>query len=69
MSESKAGRYNHAVTIAFEVHSNDPVGEDITPQQLADACRARIDRIMAQDDGFEMIEACMPPYDTYDTES
>jgi hypothetical protein len=59
-------KYNHAITIAFEVVSDHPQGEDITPQQLADACRARIDRIMAVDGGAEMIEACMPPYDTFE---
>jgi len=54
-------KYNHMVTFAFEIRSDHPQGETLTGAQLKAACRSRLDRI--PDD--EMIEACMPPQDTY----
>ena len=59
-----AGRYNHACVFAFEIRSDHPSGESITGAQFKAACRARLDRI--PDD--EMIEACWPPYDTFEEE-
>ena len=55
-------KYNHALTIAFEVISKHPKGEDITPQQMRDAIIARLASI----DDKELMEATMPPYDTYE---
>jgi len=51
-------RYNHAYDFAFEVLSDHPEGEDVTPAMLIAACRARLDRIEATDGGAEMLEAC-----------
>ena len=50
-------RYNHAYDFAFEVISEHPEGEDVTPAMLLAACRARLDRIEAERDGAEMLEA------------
>jgi hypothetical protein len=60
-------KYNHAVTIAFEVISEHPNGDDITADQLATACLARVHNIMRHDPS-EMLEACLPPYDTHEEE-
>lgn len=58
-------RYNHMFTIAFEVESADEKGEDVTPQQLADAIRQRVDR--ALQDG-ELLEAVGGPFDTHEVD-
>lgn len=66
-------RYNHAVTIAFEVWSNHPEGEDITPEMLKKALLKRIAQLDTTPDPkfahcseSEWLEACLPPYDTED---
>lgn len=56
--EAQARRFNHAYDFAFEVISNHPEGEDVTPAMLLAACRARLDLIEAEDGGREMLEAC-----------
>lgn len=58
-------RYNHAVTVAFEVISDHPTGDDITPDMLREALKARIDNLDAED---TWEEACLAPYDTYEME-
>lgn len=54
--------YNHAVTLAFEVVSEDFYGDDITPEMLK---AALIKRIESMDKTGEWAEACLPPYDTH----
>lgn len=54
-------KYNHAYDFAFEVLSNDPEAEDVTPAMLRDALLARVNRLT--DD--ELREAC-GRYDTMD---
>jgi hypothetical protein len=56
-------RYNHAFDFAFEVLSDHPTADDVTPAMLIAACRARLDRIEACNGGAEMLEAC----DCFDT--
>jgi hypothetical protein len=58
--------YSHAFTIAFELISDDARGEDITPQQYADAIISRVEALLAN--GNEMLEAVGAPYDTYPIE-
>jgi hypothetical protein len=58
-------RYNHAVTIAFEVWSDAPDGEDLTPAMLKAALFKRIADLGNRD---EWLEACLPPYDTEDSQ-
>lgn len=54
-------KYNHQLWIAFDVESNHISGEDITPKQIRDA----IERRMADLDDIEIMEAALPPGDTY----
>jgi hypothetical protein len=56
-------RYNHATTIAFDFVSNDPNAYDATPTMLKTALLRRIKDLGESD---EWIEACLPPFDTYD---
>ena len=55
-------KYNHAVTLAFEVISEDPNGNDITPAMLKEAL---LQRMVNLDTDGAWIEAIYPPYDTY----
>jgi len=57
-------QYNHAYDFAFEVLSNHAEGDDVTPAMLIAACRARLDRIEAENNGAEMLDAC-GLFDTY----
>jgi hypothetical protein len=57
-------KYNHAYTIAFEVVTEHPEG-NATPDQLIQGLLRRLYRIMANHKD-EMIDACEPPYDTYE---
>lgn len=54
-------RYDHAYTIAFDITSNHPEGEDIAPQQFRHAILERLAAIV--DD--ELIEAVGIPYDSH----
>jgi len=56
-------KYNHAVSLAFEVISNDPNGEDFTPALLREAL---LKRMVNLDTGTEWIEAVGLPYDTHE---
>jgi hypothetical protein len=56
-------KYSHAYDFAFEVESDDEEGDDVTAAMLIAACRARLERIEAANDGAEMLEAC----DCFDT--
>ena len=56
-------KYNHAVTLAFEVVSNDPNGDDFTPAMLR---KALLERMVSLDIGNEWVEAIGAPYDTYE---
>lgn len=60
-------KYNHAFDIAFELKSNDPNGEDITPSMFSAALRARADSL--DENLSEWLEACGAPFDTYEIES
>jgi hypothetical protein len=57
-------RYNHALTLAFSVVSNDPGCNDLTFEQLADAVTKRLRDL--QSSGDEYKEAVLPPFDTYE---
>lgn len=54
-------RYDHVVTLAFSVISNDPDGLDFTPEALRAALFARIAAIEL---AGEWVEAVDPPFDT-----
>lgn len=56
-------KYNHAVTLAFEVVSDDPNGEDFTPAILREAL---LQRMVNLDIGDEWVEAIGAPFDTYE---
>ncbi|MCP3024978.1 hypothetical protein [Cupriavidus basilensis] len=58
-------RYNHMFTIAFEVISSTPDGEDVTPQQIADAINQRVARALQ---AGELLEAVGGPDDTYEVD-
>jgi hypothetical protein len=51
-------KFNHAFDFAVEVISEKDDASDVTPQMLIAALRNRIDRIAAENDGAEMLEAC-----------
>ena len=55
-------KFNHAFTIAFEVVSNDPEGEDVT----ADMLRAALEQRIRSLGNLEWLEACGSPYDTHE---
>ena len=57
-------KYNHALTLAFEIHSDEPNGEDITFDQFEKAVLRRIE--LLRQSGDEYKEAILPPYDTYE---
>ena len=56
-------KYNHAVTLAFEVISDDPNGEDFTPAILREALLRRMVNLHI---GNEWVEAIGAPYDTHE---
>ena len=56
-------RYNHAVSLAFEIISEDPNGADITPAMLREAL---LQRMVNLDSDAEWLDATMPPYDTHE---
>ena len=56
-------KYNHAVALAFEVISEDPNGNDITPAMLKEAL---LQRMVSLDIGNDWVEAIGAPYDTYE---
>lgn len=60
-------RYNHAVSLAFSVISNDPEGEDITPDMIKEALYRRVIDLDSAGD-LEWLEATCPPWDTYEEE-
>ncbi len=57
-------KYNHAFDVAFSLVSNDPDGNDITPDMLKAALLKRISDLDAAE---EWKEACGSPWDTYET--
>ena len=58
-------KYNHAVTLAFSIISEEENGKDITPAMLKEAL---LIRIIGLDNHSEWIDATMPPYDTHEEE-
>jgi hypothetical protein len=58
-------RFNHAVTLAFSVISNDVNGNDITEDMLREAMDRRAYQLTVSN---EWCEACLPPFDTYEEE-
>jgi len=59
-------KYNHAVSLAFEVISNDPNGEDLTPAMLKEAL---LERMVNLDIGDDWVEAIGLPYDTHEEDA
>lgn len=57
-------RYNHAFDIAFEVESNHPTGDDLTPRQI----RAAILQRLATLPDDELLETIGMPFDTYEVQ-
>lgn len=58
-------KYNHAFTIAFEVISDDPEGNDVTADMLKAGLKQRIINLDAEGDTI-WIEATGAPFDTYE---
>jgi hypothetical protein len=56
-------KYNHAYTIAFELVSSTPTGEDVTPEMLREALIRRISELDKTD---TWIEATGAPFDTFE---
>jgi|TARA_R110000868_G_scaffold58696_1_gene180913 hypothetical protein len=53
--------YNHALTIGFEVISNDEQGADITPEMATEALLERVDRLVAKGQVLDAVDI----FDTY----
>jgi len=58
--------YNHAFTLAFQLKSNDPDGEDVTEQMLRAALLKRLDEL---DEHEQWDEAVGAPFDTYEVDT
>jgi hypothetical protein len=56
-------KFNHAVALVFDVISDEPHGEDITPAMYK---KALLKRIASLDEGNEWVEAIGAPHDTYE---
>jgi hypothetical protein len=54
-------RYSHAYDFAFELNSNHPDGDDVTPAMIREALLKRANSI----DDMEIVEACNL-FDTYE---
>ena len=59
--------FNHGYGFGFAVISSDPHGDDVTPEMLLKACRERLARLEAIDNGKEILSACAL-FDTYQME-
>ena len=57
-------KYSHAYTIAFEVESNDPNGDDVTNEMISLAIKERIRACNSEEDA-DLLECCGAPFDTY----
>jgi len=57
--------YNHALTIGFEVYSNDQQGEDITAEMVTSALLRRISKL---NDANQMLDA-VDIFDTYEDDT
>jgi len=55
-------QFSHALTIAFQIDSDDRKGDDITPEEMKAAI---LERVLDPEFLAEALEATMPPYDTY----
>lgn len=58
-------RFNHAFDIAFEVITDDPEGENVTPAILKAALLKRIENL---DEDDSWLEAAGAPFDTYEVD-
>lgn len=58
-------KFNHAVTLAFSVISDDPEGEDFTPAMLKAALEARIRDLDRSPGQSEWLEAVGSPFDSF----
>ena len=56
--------YNHAVTIGFEIISNNEQGADITPEMATEALQKRVDKLIAAGQIIDAIDI----FDTYKEE-
>lgn len=54
--------YNHAFTLAFQLKSNDPDGEDVTEQMLREAL---LKRVAEMDENGLWEESVGAPFDSY----
>lgn len=65
--------YNHAVSVAFTVVSDDPKGADITSSMLREGLTQRLRDLEASgrpdNPEGEWLEACLPVWDTYEMEN
>ena len=65
-------RFNHALTLAFTVITNDAQAEDLTWEQCKQAVLERLDALDPANNEWgeleEYKEAVLPPYDTYEEE-
>ena len=59
-------RYNHALTVAFEVVSDNDA-DNLTERELLAALYARVGQFVRGEDSI--IEAACPPYDTAITQT
>lgn len=61
-------KFNHMITVAFEIISNEEDGSDITPHMLLTGLLKRMVNLNETPNQLEWFEACMPPLDTYEVE-
>lgn len=57
-------KFNHLLSLGFEVESNDPDGEDITWEMVFLAAMERLISLVSI--GEEWKEAVLPPEETYE---
>jgi hypothetical protein len=64
-------RFNHMFTLAFELESEHPTGDDVTPAMLRDAVMRRIGLLDGSDErkGTEWVEAVGMPDNTYENDA
>lgn len=63
--------WNHAYTIAFEVITNSADSSKVTKEQLLEGILKRLASLQLDPFGnasHEIIEACVPAYDSYEVE-
>lgn len=64
-------KYNHAYTIGFEVVTNNADSCKVTKEQLFEGILKRLASLQLDPYGnasYEIIEACIPAYDSHEVE-